>query len=107
VRNMDYIVELTEPAFQDIDQSFEFIALDAPTAARRWFDEVFAVMASLRTMPRRAQRIPEASPPGTEYRQLIHNTHRIIFRIEEASQKVVIVRVYHTSRASLKISDLM
>ena len=98
---MAFEVKVTEPAERDIGEASAFIALDSPSSAQKWSQELWHLIFSLREMPGRFPVIPEAEALGFPYRAALHFSHRVIFRIEEASKTVFVVRVYHGARQPL------
>lgn len=50
--------------------------------------------------------IPEAEDLGHPYRSANHYSHRVIFRIDEPSTAVYIVRVYNGARRALTRKDV-
>jgi len=98
---MAYKVIVTKPAEQDIEQAFYFIKEHSSPAANAWLDAIQHAIESLREMPNRAAVISENTGISFEYRNLIHRSHRIVFRVDEISQTVFVVRVYHSARAPL------
>ena len=104
---MAFKVTLALPAAEDIAQSVEFLNAHSSSAARQWLDEIQNAVESLQEMPLRAPKIPESRSFNLDYRHLIHKAHRIIFRVDEATNTVFVVRVYHSSRAPLGTQDLL
>ncbi len=110
---MEYEVRLTAPAEADAHAAFENIRDESPEAAERWLVGLFRVILLLEEMPRRCPMIPEAEEIGREIRHLIYgrrtSTHRIIFDIDEQSERgplVRVLRIWHGSRDRLCIEDL-
>lgn len=100
---MAYRVELSEPARQDIAEAATFIATDSPERAGRWILLLEQLFDSLCEMPRRFPRVPELTSGPAEYREARHFSHRVIFRIDEDSCRVQVVRVYHVARKPLAV----
>ena len=91
------MVEITRTAESDIQEIFEYILRDNDAAAVKWVDEIERQIDSLENFPTRCPVIPEVHELKKEYRHLIYDNHRTIFRIEEES-KVIIMRVIHGAR---------
>jgi plasmid stabilization system protein ParE len=89
-------VELTEAAERDIAEAEEWIAADSHAAAERWIDGLLAGFESLETMPARCPLAPENTDHAEEIRQLIYQSHRVLFTIAE--RRVVILHVRHGAR---------
>ncbi len=103
---MAYKIVITKPTETDIEQSFTFIELKSPAAAIAWLNTIQRTIESLNKMPSRGAPISEKVGLKFEYRHLIFHSHRIVFRVEEATRTVFILRVYHTSRMPLRAKDI-
>src|SRR4030067_487730 len=99
---MAYEVELSRRALQDSVEAVSYISQDSESAAARWFEQLEAALRSLIDMPRRCPRVPEAAQLKLEYRQLLHYSHRIIFRIDDTSNRVLVARINHAARRPLR-----
>jgi plasmid stabilization system protein ParE len=71
-----------------------YIAADRPDAASKWVDEVLAAVSTLRTHPRRGRKVPEVN--RLEIRELLHGSHRIIYR--QDPRRVVVLTIRHGRR---------
>jgi plasmid stabilization system protein ParE len=91
-----FAVDLTASAERDVAEIFDFIAREAPGAARAWLDRFERCVGLLERIPRRASAIPEAEDLGVRYRHLLLGVYRVIFRIE--GRRVLILRVIHGAR---------
>ncbi len=78
----------TETALQDLDAIADYIALDKPPAARRFFERVFERIEQLAIHPK-SWTVP-AELKGTPYRQLVIPPVRIFHR----AQKDLVYIVY-------------
>jgi plasmid stabilization system protein ParE len=96
-------IDITEPALADADDYVRFVrdVKKAPEAAERWFRGLVQAIYSLEDAPERCPAIPEQEEFTGEIRHLIYFSHRIIFRVELETKRVVIYRVYHGSRQKL------
>jgi plasmid stabilization system protein ParE len=101
-------VNITEPALADAEDYVRFIrdVRKEPEAAERWFRGLVQAIYTLEELPERCPVIPEQDEFSFEIRQLIYFSHRIIFRVEHQTSKVIVYRVYHGSRHSLIQTDL-
>ena len=88
-----YRVEITSSAERDAIGIYEYIELESPERAAKWFAEIERQMRTLSQLPTRCPMIPESEEIGAEYRQLIWGMYRTIFRIE--GNIVLVVRVIH------------
>ena len=86
-------VEVTRAAERDIIGIYEYMADRSPAADLRWFAEIERQARTLSRYPKRCPVIPEADDIGVEYRHLIWNHYRTVFRMQGAT--VYVVRVIH------------
>jgi len=102
-------VDITEPALADAEDYVRFIREvgKQPEAAGRWFRGLVRAIYSLEELPERCPVIPEQENFSFEIRHLIYFSHRIVFRVERARNRVVVFRVYHRSRQVLAEGDLL
>jgi plasmid stabilization system protein ParE len=101
-------IDITEPALTDAEDYVRFVRAvrKEPAAAERWFRGLVRAIYSLEKSPQRCPVIPEHEEFPFEIRQLIYFSHRIIFRVDLETKRVVIYRVYYGSRRSLVEVDL-
>jgi plasmid stabilization system protein ParE len=101
---LEFEVDITEPALVDTEDYVRFIRdiRKEPEAAERWFRGLVQAIYSLEAMPERCPIIPEQKAfAAMEIRHLVYFSHRIIFAVEREKGRVVIYRVYHSSRKPL------
>jgi len=91
-----YKVLLTRLIQNDLAEIYDYIAADSPANAAAFVSALEEKVHSLAIMPERAHLIPENSLLGTRYRQLVHGSYRIIFRIHGDS--VMVLRLVHGAR---------
>ncbi len=103
---MTYKVKVSKPAEKDISEAVEFITRDSRSAASKWYDGLWKLIFSLAENPYRFSVIPEVEELGYPFRSAIYHSHRVVFRVEDSSQTVYIVRVYHGARHPLSIDDI-
>jgi plasmid stabilization system protein ParE len=73
-----------------------FIGRDSPDRAVTWVDELFERGERLREFPHVGQ--PPAEIPHGPYRQVWHGNYRLVFRLDEDTDEVVIVGVFEGHR---------
>lgn len=78
----------------------KFIALDKPSAAEEWINDVFDHTYLLSSQPEMGRQVPELVK--TSYRELIFGNYRIIYKIEN-DIKILTLR---NSRQLLNIDDI-
>jgi len=100
---MKYQVEITDLAWFEVQEAYEWLAERAPPAAERWKSGLLAAVQRLEDSPRRCSVAPESEYFGREVRQLLHgkrnNKYRIFFEI--CDKTVVVLRVRHGARRVL------
>ena len=57
-----------------------YIALDKPSAAENWVNEIFDLAELLGSQPEMGRKVPELL--GSDYREIIVGSYRIIYKIE-------------------------
>ena len=77
-----------------------FIALDKPTAADKWVNDVFDRTDLLGSQPEMGRPVPELL--GTNYREVIFGNYRIIYNVG----KVIKILTLRNSRQLLSIDEL-
>jgi hypothetical protein len=102
VRNLEYLVEITETALADAEDYYLFLQQERhePEYAIRWWNGMMDAIFSLESMPRRCPSVREQTDLGQEVRYLMYQSHRILFTI--SGNKVSVLRVYHSSRRPLR-----
>ena len=66
-------------SLQKLGDAAEFIALDNPSAAGKWVNDVFNKTNLLSSMPEKRRMEPEI--PHTNYREIIFGHYRIIYSL--------------------------
>ena len=67
-------------ALEKLEATAKFIALDKPTAADKWVNDVFDRTDLLSSQPELGREVPELL--GSSYREIIFGSYRIIYKIE-------------------------
>jgi plasmid stabilization system protein ParE len=89
-------VYITRHAEQDILDIWNYISDDSKSRAKKFIVQIESKIAKLKIYPNRSQIISESEYLGIEYRHLIFQNYRIIFKID--AENVYIMRVLHSSR---------
>jgi plasmid stabilization system protein ParE len=103
-------VQIAEPAERDIRSSHDWWREHrSAEQADRWYENIYAAIQTLRSMPTRCPLAPESDLHPAGLRQLSFGigrrpTHRIIFTVERDT--VIILRVRHASQRDLTADDL-
>ena len=103
---MDFRIIVLPSAESDLAEHFETIARDSFERACQWIDTAWSKIFSLREMPNRFAIIDESQELGEPLRSILHHSHRIIYKVDESTQTIAIVRVWHQARSALRNSDL-
>jgi len=86
---MVFKIEITAKAILDIEQTVDYIAIDAsPAIAAIWKEKLQAIICSLQELPARFPVIQEATEAKFPYRIAYHYSHGVIFRIDEEKRLV-------------------
>ena len=86
----------TEPALQDLDAIADYIALDAPAAAKSLVRAVFRHVKQLSKHPESGSRPPEMRQ--SRYRQIVEPPCRVFYRHDGAR-----VFVLHVMRGEMRL----
>ena len=68
-------------ALEKLEAAVKFIALDKPSAADKWVNDVFDRTELLGSQPELGREVPELL--GSNYREIIFGSYRIIYKIEK------------------------
>jgi toxin ParE1/3/4 len=71
-------------ALDRLEAIASFIALDKPSDADKWVNDVFDRTDLLSSQPKMGREVPEL--PGSGYREMIFGSYRIIYRIGSTIQ---------------------
>jgi toxin ParE1/3/4 len=89
-------------AINDLISIGEYISQDSEYAAQKFVKELIGKAVTLAPHPLKGRPIPEKIPGG--YRQILHKSYRIIYRLE--NEKIFISSIYHQKKLLFKISKL-
>jgi len=87
-------------ALDKLEETAKFIALDKPSAADKWVNDVFDQTDLLGFQPEMGRAVPELL--GSSYREIIFGSYRIIYKIENEI-KILTLR---NSRQLLSSGDI-
>jgi plasmid stabilization system protein ParE len=103
---MVFDIQISKSSVEDIDSYVRLIRQDSRTRAEKWKGTLFEAISSLSSFPNRYSVIRENDQFELDYRQFMHHSHRVIYRIDEKDNVVYVVRVYHGARRELSARDL-
>ena len=66
-------------AIEKLEAIAKFIALDKPTAAEKWVNDIFDRADLLSSQPESGRQVPELL--DTSYREVIFGNYRIIYKV--------------------------
>lgn len=87
-------------ALEKLEASAKFIALDKPSAANKWVNDIFDRTDLLGSQPELGREVPELL--GSNYREVIFGSYRIIYKVENEI-KILTLR---NSRQLLSLDDI-
>lgn len=89
------LINWTDPAVDDLDRLYEFIARDAPAYASSFVEQIINVVTRLEDFPYSGRRVPEAD--RDDVREVIYQGYRILYWLVD-EQRLDIIAVVHGSR---------
>ena len=105
---MAFRVDITESALADAEDFVEYIRREkrATAGAERWWNGLLDALFSLEQRPGRGSPVGEAALRTRGLRQILYQSHRIIFELDEQRDVVRVLRIYHVSRRGLRKRDV-
>ena len=98
---MEYRVNFTARAVQDLDNIYLYIQAEQSATAAIWFNGLHESLASLNSLPHRGPLIRESSA----HRRLLYgskpNVYRAIYSIDDTKKTVTILTIRHGTRKPL------
>ena len=67
-------------ALEKLEATAKYIALDKPSAADKWVNDIFDRADLLASQPEIGREVPELL--GSNYREVVFGNYRIIYKIE-------------------------
>lgn len=93
---MGWKVLIAPSARDDLRDIVTFVALHNPEAAERLGFQLIALAESLAPFPRKGRVIPEYS--SDHLREILCRSYRILYRVNDSSERIEIIRFWHASR---------
>ncbi len=92
-----YSVKLNPKAFRDIDDIFNYIAIEmcSPEAAKKQTDRIWKALKSLEKFPYSHQDRIEGRFANKGYKQLLIDNYMAIYKINEDEKSVFIITVIY------------
>lgn len=103
-----YRLIIQPPAFEDLDEAYQWIRERAPEAAAHWFNGFVEALNSLTAYPERCGLAPENDAVEPEIRQLLYGrrsgVYRALFTITGSEVRVLHIR--HAARQAMTGEEL-
>ena len=84
----------SEKSVSDLEEIFDYIAIDSPFYARHQVEKIIASVERLMTFPTSGRSLPEF--PVSPFREIIVDPYRIVYRASES--EIFIIAVIHGKR---------
>ncbi len=92
-------IVFSSQAKTDLAEIVKFIAYDKPQAAGEWADSIRESVSKLSDFPKMGRTVPEF---GEEtIRELIKGQYRVVYKIDDKKDTIVIVTIHHAKRLLL------
>ena len=88
-------INWTDPALDDLDGIFAYIAKDAPSYAQNFIAQIMQAVDRLEDFPQSGRKVPESA--RDDVREVLFQSYRIMYWIVDAT-RVDVVAVVHGSR---------
>jgi plasmid stabilization system protein ParE len=101
-------VDITEAALADAEDFVEYVRREKrdTVGAERWWNGLLDALFSLEQWPGRGSLLVEASLRTRGLRQILYQSHRIVFKLDDQRETVRVLRIYHSSRRKLRQRDV-
>ena len=70
----------------------EYIALDKPSVAEQWIEDIFTSVERLSDFPESGRIVPEIQ--RSEIREVVQGNYRVIYKIQHTEIRVLLVMSY-------------
>ena len=83
-------------AKSDLLEIVRYISNDKPIAAKKWANSIKDSINKLEQFPRLGRVVPEYSDGSI--REIIKSQYRIVYKIDEKQNNIVILTIHHSKR---------
>ena len=102
-----YRLIIQPPAFDDLDEAYQWVNEQAPEAAARWFNYFVEALQTLSKSPKRCGLAPENDAVEPEIRQFLYGrrsgVYRVLFTI--TSSEVRVLHIRHAARRTMTADE--
>ena len=100
---MSYTVVITDTAWAEIEEAYEWLAARSGTAAQKWKLGLLDLITRLERFPFASSVAPETDYFGREIRELLYGRRQHKYRIlyEVKQDMVIVLRIRHGARRFL------
>ncbi len=92
-------IVFSSQAKADLAEIVNFIAYDKPQAARKWATSIRQSVLKLPDFPKIGRTVPEFA--DETIRELIIGQYRVVYKIDDKKDSIVILTVHHAKRLLL------
>ena len=105
---MAFRVDITEAALADAEDFVEYVRREKhdTVGAERWWNGLLDALFSLEQRPGRGSLLVEVALRSRGLRQILYQSHRIVFELDEQLEIIRVLRIYHASRRGLRQRDV-
>lgn len=86
-------IDWTSRALDDLRKIYDYIAGDSARYAQVQIESIQSAVSNLAEFPSLGRRIPEF--PHLPYREIIVGNYRVIYRVEELREHLIIISIVH------------
>lgn len=103
-----YRLIMQPPAYDDLDEAYQWIRERAPEAAAQWFNGFVAALDSLTTSPERCGLAPENDAVEPEIRQFLYGRRSGVYRalFTTTGSEVGVLHIRHAARRTMTAEEL-
>jgi len=107
-QSLAFRVDITDAALADAEDFVEYVRREKGDAvgAERWWNGLLDALFSLEQQPCRGSLVVEAALRTRGLRQILYESHRIVFDLDDQREIVRVLRIYHASRRGLRQRDV-
>ena len=98
---MEFRLDWTQSALQDLKSICDYIAMDNPNAANNVGAEIIERAEVLKNFPDLGPFYPRKT--GNRYREVVFSHYRILYKTSKKKKIVQIVRIWHGARGEPKL----